>query len=147
MKGSILDFTIQRNEGLISGDDNQRYQFTGSEWRASEPPMRGMRVDFEPRDLVATGIFREVSHTQAAAQSGNKIAAGICALLLGCLGIHKFILGFTTPAIIMLVVSVATCGYGAIPMGIIGIVEGIIYLTKTDEDFHRIYVVEKKSWF
>lgn len=147
MKGSILEFSIQTNEGLISGDDNQRYQFTGSEWRASEAPTRGMRVDFEPRDLVATGVFREVSHAPAASQNGNKLAAGLCAIFLGALGIHKFILGFTTPAIIMLLVSVLTCGWGAIPLGIIGLIEGIIYLTKTDEEFHRIYVVEKKGWF
>ncbi len=151
MKGSILEFSIHTNEGLISGDDKQRYQFTGPEWRASEPPTRGMRVDFEPRDLVATGVFRDVSHSPAASspasQGGNKIAAGICGIILGALGIHKFILGMTTPAIIMLLVSVLTCGWGAIPMSIIGLIEGIIYLIKTDEEFYRIYVVEKKAWF
>ncbi len=151
MKGSILEFSIQTNEGLISSDDQQRYRFTGSEWRASEPPTRGMRVDFEPRDLVATGIFREVAPpptgSPTGAPSGDKLAAGLCAIFLGCLGVHKFILGLTTPAIIMLLVSVLTCGYGAIPMGIIGLIEGIIYLTRTDEEFHRIYVVEKKGWF
>jgi TM2 domain-containing membrane protein YozV len=83
----------------------------------------------------------------AVSQSGNKIAAGLCAILLGALGIHKFILGFTTPGIIMLLISVLTFGLGAIPMGIIGLIEGIIYLTKTDEDFYRIYVVEKRGWF
>ena len=30
---------------------------------------------------------------------------------------------------------------------IIGIIEGIIYLTKSDEDFHQMYVVEQKGWF
>src|SRR5437764_798748 len=44
--------------------------------------------------------------------AGNKLAAGLCGLLLGGLGIHKFILGLTTPGIIMLVVSVGTCGLG-----------------------------------
>jgi TM2 domain-containing membrane protein YozV len=79
--------------------------------------------------------------------AGKKIAAGICGILLGCLGIHKFILGLTTPGIIMLLVTVLTCGFGGIPMGIIGLVEGIIYLTKSDEDFYRLYAVEKKGWF
>ena len=79
--------------------------------------------------------------------SGNKVAAGICGILLGSLGIHKFILGLTTPGIIMLLVSLLTCGIGAIPMGIIGLVEGIIYLTKSNEDFYRLYGVEKKGWF
>jgi TM2 domain-containing membrane protein YozV len=79
--------------------------------------------------------------------AGKKIAAGICGILLGALGIHKFILGLTTPGIIMLLVSILTCGFGAIVMAIIGLVEGIIYLTKTDEDFYRLYGVEQKGWF
>jgi TM2 domain-containing membrane protein YozV len=78
---------------------------------------------------------------------GNKLAAGLCGILVGALGIHKFVLGYRTEGLVMLLVSVLTCGIGAIPMGVIGLVEGIIYLTKTDEDFHRIYVVGRKGWF
>ena len=81
----------------------------------------------------------------------KKIAAGICGILLGCLGIHKFILGYTTEGIIMLLVSIVvgifTCGIGASLMGIIGLIEGIIYLTKTDEEFVATYVTGKKGWF
>lgn len=66
---------------------------------------------------------------------------------MGALGVHKFVLGLTTPGIIMVLVSLLTCGVGAIPMSIIGLVEGIIYLTKSDEDFYEIYVVKKKGWF
>jgi TM2 domain-containing membrane protein YozV len=78
---------------------------------------------------------------------GNRIAAGILAILLGSLGIHKFILGFTVAGITMLLVTVLTCGWGGIVMHIIGIIEGVIYLTKTDREFYQIYVVEKRSWF
>lgn len=77
----------------------------------------------------------------------QRIAAGVCGILLGSLGIHKFILGMTTPALIMLLVTVLTCGYGGIPMGIIGMIEGIIYLTKSDAEFHQRYVVEQQGWF
>jgi TM2 domain-containing membrane protein YozV len=79
--------------------------------------------------------------------SGKKIAAGICAILIGSFGIHKFILGITTPGIIMLLVTLLTCGIGGVVMWVIGIVEGIIYLTKSDEDFYREYMVGKKPWF
>ena len=47
----------------------------------------------------------------------------------------------------MLLVSLLTCGIGSIPMSLIGLVEGIIYLTKSDEDFYQLYAVEKKGWF
>ena len=47
----------------------------------------------------------------------------------------------------MLLVSVLTCGIGATVMEVIGIVEGITYLTKTDEEFQEIYVNNHKGWF
>lgn len=79
--------------------------------------------------------------------SNNRLAAGLCAILIGTLGIHKFIYGATTPGIIMLCVSLLTCGFGAPVIWIIGVIEGIIYLTKTDQEFYEIYQVGKKQWF
>ena len=73
----------------------------------------------------------------------KKMVAGICGILLGGLGVHRFILGDTTGGIIRIVISVCTLGAG----GIIGIIEGIIYLTKSDEDFVEQYINQKKSWF
>lgn len=82
-----------------------------------------------------------------ATQASKKIAAGICGILLGSLGIHKFILGYTGAGLIMLLVSVLTCGLGAAVMWIIGLIEGILYLTKSDEEFVRTYVEGRKEWF
>jgi TM2 domain-containing membrane protein YozV len=79
--------------------------------------------------------------------ASKKIAAGLCGILLGSLGIHKFVLGYTTPGIIMLLVTLLTCGLGAIIMYPIGLIEGIIYLTKSDQDFYQTYVVGRKEWF
>ena len=77
----------------------------------------------------------------------KKIVAGICGILLGALGIHKFILGYTKEGVIMLLVSVLTCGFASPIMSIIGIIEGIVYLTKSDEEFSATYVTGKKGWF
>lgn len=79
--------------------------------------------------------------------ASKKLAAGLCAILVGGLGIHKFILGYTTAGVITLLITLLTCGIGAVAMGIIGIVEGIIYLTKSDEEFHRTYIAARKEWF
>ncbi|HEV2391440.1 MAG TPA: TM2 domain-containing protein [Verrucomicrobiae bacterium] len=79
--------------------------------------------------------------------ASTKIPAGICGILLGSLGVHKFILGYTGAGLIMLLVTVLTCGLGAIVMHLIGLIEGIIYLTKTDEDFVRTYVERHREWF
>ncbi|HEY9250913.1 MAG TPA: TM2 domain-containing protein [Rariglobus sp.] len=81
------------------------------------------------------------------AGADKKIAAGIVGILLGAFGIHKFILGYTTAGIVMLLVTVLTLGLGGFVMGIIGLIEGIIYLTKSDEEFVATYVTGKKAWF
>jgi len=91
------------------------------------------------------------------ARASNKIAAGICGILLGGLGVHKFILGYTNAGIIMLaatlggfVLTIISCGitfFVPMAISIIGLVEGIIYLTKSDEEFVRTYVDGRKEWF
>jgi TM2 domain-containing membrane protein YozV len=76
----------------------------------------------------------------------KKVVAGILGIVVGGFGIHKFILGYQREGIIMLLVSVLSCGMLAGVMHVIGIVEGIIYLTKSDEDFVRTYVQGRKGW-
>lgn len=80
-------------------------------------------------------------------RASNKIAAGICGILLGSLGVHKFILGYTTAGLIMLLATLLTCGLAAVVTHIIGLIEGIIYLTKSDEEFVRTYVINQRPWF
>ena len=80
-------------------------------------------------------------------QESKRVIAGILGILLGSLGIHKFILGYTTEGIILLAISLLTCGIGASLTGLIGLIEGIIYLTKSDEEFIYLYQTNKKGWF
>ncbi len=100
------------------------------------------------------GAYSAPSNVQDFAS--KKIAAGICGILLGGLGIHKFILGLNTAGSIMLAVWLVGFISGmclVVPflasaaMGIIGLVEGIIYLTKTDEDFYETYAIQRREWF
>lgn len=81
------------------------------------------------------------------AGADKKIVAGIFGILLGWLGIHKFILGYTGAGLTMLLISVLTCFVASGIMWVIGLIEGIIYLTKTDEEFVQTYVLNKKDWF
>ncbi|HEY0944594.1 MAG TPA: TM2 domain-containing protein [Opitutaceae bacterium] len=81
------------------------------------------------------------------AGADKKIAAGVLGIVLGALGIHKFILGYTKEGVIMLLVSVLSIGMLAWIVGIIGLIEGILYLTKSDEDFVATYITGRKGWF
>ncbi|MGI9527654.1 MAG: TM2 domain-containing protein [Weeksellaceae bacterium] len=76
-------------------------------------------------------------------QENKKLLAGLLGIFLGTFGAHKFILGYQKEGIIQLVGSILTCGIG----GIVGLIEGIIYLTKSDEEFYQTYQVGKKPWF
>ena len=79
--------------------------------------------------------------------SNQKLAAGLLAIFLGSFGVHKFVLGYNTAGLIMLLVTVLTCGVAGFVMGVIGIIEGIIYLTKSPEEFESIYLQNSKEWF
>ena len=57
MRGQILDYSIQANSGAISGEDGQRYSFSGAEWEGSGSPVAGMAVDFVPIGVTATQIY------------------------------------------------------------------------------------------
>lgn len=72
--------------------------------------------------------------------SNKKLAAGLTGIFLGAFGVHKFILGYTKPAVIMLVVSLLTCGVGYFVFQVIGIIEGVIYLTKSNAEFETEYL-------
>jgi TM2 domain-containing membrane protein YozV len=82
-----------------------------------------------------------------ASRATSKIPAGVCGILLGSLGIHKFILGYTGAGLVMLLVTVLSCGVLSPVTYIIGLIEGIIYLCKPDDEFVRTYVDGRKEWF
>jgi len=81
----------------------------------------------------------------------KRTTAGILAILFGYLGVHKFILGYSTEGFILLAVSIfggiITCGLALTFTAIIAIIEGIIILTKTPEEFKRLYIDKKTGWF
>ncbi|MEO0964721.1 MAG: TM2 domain-containing protein [Planctomycetota bacterium] len=95
--------------------------------------------------------------------ANKKLAAGLTGILLGAFGVHKFILGYQNEGIIMLAISLTGLASGLVGgficclpatllmaptvLGVIGLIEGIIYLTMPDEQFARTYVIGRKPWF
>lgn len=77
----------------------------------------------------------------------RKLIAGLVGIFVGYLGVHKFFLGYNKEGLIMLLVTLLTCGAGGAVMSVIGLIEGIIYLTKSDEEFEATYITGKKPWF
>ena len=175
MQGQVLDYSVQTNEGIITGSDGNRYTFAGAEWNESSPPARGMRVDFEAQGTNAVGIYRalggggvDLGTMFSAEAEKNRIIAGVLAIVLGQFGVHKFYLGHKQPAFIQL--GLGAVGYvwmiffsivgifapfvgligvlgwlAVIAAGVLGVIEGIMYLIKTDEEFEARYALPRNG--
>jgi TM2 domain-containing membrane protein YozV len=118
--------TLAQSKGSTEWKPLISFPELGSEFKIAPPPVAG--YGHNPR-------------------AHNKIAAGICGILLGGLGVHKFILGYTGAGLIMLLITLLTCFAAAPVVHIIGLIEGIIYLCKTDDDFVHTYVDGRREWF
>lgn len=117
---------------------------TQEEFDRKKKQLLDQPTSFQTQNAVARSAVQPVAQNQK-----SKIAAGLLAIFLGALGIHKFYLGYTNQGVIMLLVTIL--GFllivGPIVMSIIALIEGIIYLTKTDEAFDYTYVQNTKPWF
>ncbi len=147
MQGKVLAFDQNTGSGVISGSDGNRYPFVGEDIMAAPHLMfNGKDVDFQVNQGRATDIF--IIHT-ATGNSKNKIVAALLAFFFGLWGVHKFYLGQTTGGIILLLCG--TVGWLlVIPpfvAGLIALIEAIIYLIKSDDEFYQDYVVNQKKWF
>lgn len=56
MRGEILQFDEASGEGLISGEDGQRYRLSFRDLLRPTPLFAGQSVDFLPRDGIATDV-------------------------------------------------------------------------------------------
>jgi len=108
-----------------------------SSWGSNEPSFQQQSAQpFSQQGAVPYG-------GQPFPVESKKTLAGVLGIFLGAFGIHKFVLGYTTEGILAIVITIFTCGFG----GIIGLIEGIIYLTKSDEEFVNTYQLNKRGWF
>ncbi|MBQ9043787.1 MAG: TM2 domain-containing protein [Eggerthellaceae bacterium] len=91
------------------------------------------------------------SYASEAIRQKDHVSAGLFAIFLGMFGVHKFYLGCNNAGFIMLAMSIIggilTFGLAAAVIWFIAIVEGITYLTKSQTEFDRLYVLNQRDWF
>jgi TM2 domain-containing membrane protein YozV len=88
-------------------------------------------------------------------QDNTRILTAVLAIILGSIGVHKFVLGYNNEGFIILIATVI--GYATLCIfigafivtatSLLGLIEGIIYLSKTDAEFYETYQKNKKAWF
>lgn len=89
----------------------------------------GEKIHVSARSCPHCGAVQGVEE----ASGKNRMTAAILALFLGGLGIHKFYLGKTFQGILYIVFC-----WTFIP-SLVGFIEGIVYLTKTDSSFAKMF--------
>jgi TM2 domain-containing membrane protein YozV len=147
MRGRFLGFTKNGEEGVISIEDESRFTFNTSEFHGDiEFLAPGTELDF----LGSDGSARDVFRVPSALSEKSKLVASLLAFFLGGAGVHKFYLGYARQGAIMLLVSLFGLIFFGLPtivVWFIAFVEGIIYISKTDDDFYHTYVKNEKPWF
>lgn len=114
----------------------------GSYWRGPQlQEDRSGSVSARARRIYAAEALRQKDH----------VAAGLLAIFLGIFGVHKFYLGCNQAGFVMMAVSIIggilTFGLAAAVIEVIALIEGVIYLTKSQTEFDQTYVVCQRDWF
>lgn len=81
-------------------------------------------------------LMETIAGRYAGANDSTKMICGLCAVLIGWLGLQYFLIGKTTGGIINILISLATCGL----WGIINLIQGIMRLCMSNEEWERKYV-------
>ncbi len=153
MTGQVLDYSIQANEGVISGDDHQRYRFAGSDWPGAAVPVRGTLVDFDIADgnrAVSIYLVEPIAppavpqqsapiqqpSTATAPPGDPKQRSTAMMLALFGFGVHKFYLGESGG--VLRIVLFCTM-IGAPIAGLLNLLDTIKFLQMSDAEFDRRY--------
>lgn len=137
MKGQILDYSLQKNMGVISTPEGDRYAFSGAQWHGPTAPNRGLWVDFEANGRLALDVYPALGMTpslstqmQTYAQSQKKKShLTLWSFFLGGAGAHKFYMGAWGWGIVYL----ALCWTG-LPL-LTSMVEMVRFILMTDDEF------------
>lgn len=91
--------------------------------------------------------YHDSSNVFSAGPSGkSRGVAALLAILIGALGIHYFYVGKNTAGIICLVLTLCSCGWAATLLSIMGIIQGILMFTMSEEDFENRYVYTQSTF-
>ncbi len=148
MRGQVLGVDTRTGEGMVAGDDGRRYAFRPEDWAHRGAPAIGVHVDFEAQENRALSIFPVPASAPAPvatakpavpASDRSKLVAALlaCPFLIGVLGLHRFYLGRTGSAVLMLVLSITVIGM--LITWPWALVDMIRYLTMSEDEFAARY--------
>ena len=137
MKGSVLNFSIQNNAGVISADDGNRYSFSGNDWRVEGPPISGTRVDFDVDNGAATGIYADASAPTVSRSAAATAPAGSVSATATSAPTHRYctlgIVGMYAGVLAIFFYQTALLGFPLMLVGLGLSVVGLVIGTQRGE--------------
>lgn len=102
-----------------------------AEYKQQYCPNCGAEVD--PRAVICVSCGYQLPQAKVNnPQAKSKLAAGLLGIFIGSLGVHNFYLGYSSKAVIQLVLCLCgflTCGITSVIAEIWGLVDGVMILT------------------
>lgn len=140
------------DQGYWNQPDEAPQPAEQSYWQGAYRGPDSSRTDgYRPPSYGSMSEAARRSYANEAILQKDHVSAGLLAIFLGVFGVHKFYLGCNNAGFIMLATSIIgsifTFGLAAAVIWLIAVIEGIIYLTKSQTEFDRIYVLSQRDWF
>ena len=121
--------TFGQQQGFGQPNFQQQYgQNSAQTFRSADPNMQGMNG---AAGYSQPNTFRQNDAGQyfGTVTYKSKTLAGVLGIVLGCLGVHNFYLGYTSKGVVQLLMTLLSCGFLGAVSWIWGIVEGIMILS------------------
>ncbi|MBR4200756.1 MAG: TM2 domain-containing protein [Oscillospiraceae bacterium] len=104
------------------GQQNSAQQFRSADPNAQNYNQTGYTAPNTFQQNAAGQYYQGVTYK-------SKVTAGLLGIFLGAFGVHNFYLGYTSKAVIQLLLTVLSCGTLSPISAVWGLIEGIMLLT------------------
>ncbi len=131
MIGHIESYDKNIQTGVIKYE-GKFFEFYIDAWTSETPPKAGDDVDFLAEDDVVTEVGLLGAYVKDMRPVKRRMLAAILGLLFGCIGIHRFYLGFYSLGVAQIVFTGITMMFGfGVGLGVVwGFVEGFLLFTQ-----------------
>jgi TM2 domain-containing membrane protein YozV len=103
----------------------------------------GRKVEMQSSSCQSCGVSLAHSAGYTGGVGKSRILIGLLGIFFGTFGVHNFILGYTKKAVIQLLITMLTCGFGAFATFIWALIESIEILSgKVNEDADGVPFVD-----
>ncbi len=142
-----VKYSSQKLDSVVCSQCNKEYT-TGDEAEIKKDNHdNSERTSSRNNYRASSNQYHDANNVFSIGESGkSRGVAALFAILLGSLGIHYFYMGKTTAGIICLILTVFSCGLAATILSIMGIIQGILMLTMSEEDFENRYIYNTSTF-